>query len=479
MKVLVGGINQEANSFSAGTVSYAQFTRYYSQDLIDHLPQTELFSEAGIEVVPAVFATIMPSRPMEKAEFDLYLEDFFRQIPEDIQLDGIYLKLHGSMHVFSLGSGELELVRQLKMRFGKDIPIFGSFDFHGNITAELAREFHYITAYKTAPHIDEVETGCRAVHAMIDCLKQKRIPSCRYVNLPMAYPGELVMTDYEPCVRILRSVQALVDGEQVLEAAWFCGFIWSESEHVSMSLVVSAFSFDPELETKIKDTARSIWQQREDFQYAVPALPPEEAVAYAFDRSRLVSPVFLSDCGDNVTAGCPGDSAFMAEKLLEHGVQNTLLAGLTDASAVEHCCQAEPGSVITLSLGAGLDPENYKTKVTGVVVRTGLLAPNRTPGPVPYAILRVSGVDMLINAVRYEYTECKHFLDAGIDLSDYRLVCIKLGYLYPELGELAAESVLALTEGAANQNFAAIPFRCKRPPIFPAQLDFEPAFDLC
>ena len=68
MKVLVGGIHQEANTFSGVRMVYNDFRRYHGAELLDCLTQCRLFKEAGYEVIPAVFATTIPSAPLDRTE---------------------------------------------------------------------------------------------------------------------------------------------------------------------------------------------------------------------------------------------------------------------------------------------------------------------------------------------------------------------------------------------------------------------------
>ena len=467
MKVLVGGINQEANTFSPVVVTYKQFQRYYGEDMKKHLVQCELFTKENIEVIPAVYATIMPSAALEAEEFHLFIEDFFASYNSAEKIDAVYLCMHGGMYVNDIGSGELYFIEKLREKYGSKIPVFASFDFHGNMSQKLAKQLNYATAYRTAPHVDEEETGRRAVRALIKCLKENQLPICKCIKIPMAYPGEMVITEDYPCNVLIPALEKIAEDGLALDVSLFCGFIWSDSEQISMGVTVSAVEFPEELDRRVLAQIKRIWELREAFRYSVEALQPEDAVEEAVRIAKEKNLVFLSDSGDNVTAGASGDNAYMASLLVRSNAEKTIVTGLADKAAVGACRNHRAGERFDLQLGGSLDAESFRWKVTVKLLRTGELIPNRTQGTVKYALIKVKDVEILINEERYEFTELKHFLSAGISLMNYRLICIKLGYLYPELQKIANEAIIALSPGSADQILERIPYKRNKERLFP------------
>ena len=67
------------------------------------------------------------------------------------------------------------------------------------------------------------------------------------------------------------------------------------------------------------------------------------------------SPVFVSDSGDNTTAGAAGDSTELLGYLLEQPAP-CLAAGITDRPFVEAFWDCPAGTALTASLGGTLDP---------------------------------------------------------------------------------------------------------------------------
>lgn len=482
MNVLVGGIHQEANTFSGVKTVYTDFRRYHGRELFDCLPWCRLFGEAGIGIIPAVFATTIPSAPLTKEEFDKFIADFFRALEGSAVPDAIYLSLHGAMYIRGVGSGELYFIKKLRQRYGGQIPIFASFDFHGNMFPALAAELNYATAYKTAPHVDEAATGERGVRALIACMKAGRYPKVRCLQLPMTFPGEMVITAESPSREILAHVKTLVTEQTILEASWFCGFIWSDAEEIFMSVAVSAFEFSPGLEERLRQTAAYIWSRRRNFGFSVPALEVPEALSMALAKSGRQNKIFLSDSGDNVTAGASGDNAYMAEAILayvkKHPIyadRRILVTGIADPAAVARCMAAEPGETFSLGIGGSLDRTSKRMEGTFTLIRKGRIPASPASPKMGYAMVRQGNVDILLNELRFAYTEIQHFRNVKALPEEYHVICIKLGYLYAQLAEIANGAILAFSPGNASLKPQLIPYSGGRKDFYPLA---EVAFDI-
>ena len=61
------------------------------------------------------------------------------------------------------------------------------------------------------------------------------------------------------------------------------------------------------------------------------------------------------------------------------------------------------------------------------------------------AVLRVGGVDILLTEQRYSVISRKRINDTGLCYDDYRIIAVKLGYLFPDLAAQKPCSILAIT----------------------------------
>lgn len=479
-KILVGGILQETNTYSPLKETYDSFQRYRGEALLDylHTSPARLIEEAGHTAVPAVYASIIPSGPLEAPEFERFLEDFLSYCTDDI--DGIWLSMHGAMTVLGIGSAEAYLLKRLRERYGERMPIFGSFDFHGNMNRELVSRINYITGYYTAPHVDIYETGCRAVRALIECVEGKPLPHSRYIPIPMVMPGELVITEDWPTSYIQEKLRALERETGIEALSLFCGFAWSDCPRNRMAITVSGSRMDAATLEKVKALASELWALRDKFSYGeAKALEPLEAVEFA--ASSSLPKVMLSDTGDNITAGCAGDQAVLAGLMIDAGLQNALVAGLADRPAVEACFAHETGQTLTLTVGGTIDPEHSaRISVTGTLIHKRTFDAEELSTPLRAAVLRVGGVDLMLTDQRYSVISRKRIDDTGLRYDDYRIIAVKLGYLFPDFAAQKPCSILALTPGNAYQDTARIaytdgPERYYPRDDFPFRPEFDPA----
>ena len=477
-KILVGGILQETNTFSPLKETYAAFQQYRGEDLLNyiHTSPARLIEQAGHCVVPAVYASIIPSGLLTAQEFERFIADFLSYCTDDI--DAIWLSLHGAMTVSDIGSGEAYLVKRLRERYGDDIPIFGSFDFHGNMCRELVSQMNYITAYRTAPHRDIYETGVRAVRALLECLDTGRRPHCRFIPIPMVMPGEIVITDDEPTSGFLSRLKRLEQETGILDLSLFCGFAWSDCPRNRMSLTVSDDRMDAKALEKVLALAGDIWAARKTFGYGE-AIAAEPAEAAALAASMDAPKILLSDTGDNITAGCAGDSALLTQEMIHHGLRSALVAGLADRPAVDKCFTLDPGDAAALSIGGTIDPENSRRiDVTGTLLLKKEFIAEELTEPLRVAVIRVGGVDIMLCDQRYSVISRKRINDTGLNYDDYRIVAVKLGYLFPDLAETRPVSILALTPGNAYQKTGEIPYTNAPEEFYPREdFQFIPAFE--
>jgi microcystin degradation protein MlrC len=206
--------------------------------------------------------------------------------------------------------------------------------------------------------------------------------------------------------------------------------------------------------------ATAVWAQRDAFGPETPTLTVDAAISAA-----LAAPdpgIFLSDAGDNVTAGGVGDNAYVLERLLAAHVPDAVVAGLADAPAVAACARVGLGGAVTTSLGGSLDPQRSSSvTVTGTVVH---LDPADRP---TLAVLRVAGVEIVVTADRRSFTTRASFLPSGIDPARRKIVVVKLGYLFPELREIASQAFMLLSPGCTDLRLTALPFQRLRRPIAP------------
>jgi microcystin degradation protein MlrC len=217
--------------------------------------------------------------------------------------------------------------------------------------------------------------------------------------------------------------------------------------------------------------AQQYWDARSEFQFGTETCTVDECVRRAIAANT--QPAILADSGDNPTGGGNGDQATVLESLLRHKAQNVVFAGIADRPATEACYKAGVGARIPLSIGGTLDPEGSRPVKVEAVIKSLLAETNPARRE---AVVETEGVTLVLAAYRRPYHDIKDFTRFELDPKAFKIIVVKSGYLSPELAPLANPSLMALSDGAINQDIVHLPANRYRRPSYPfvEDLSFTP-----
>jgi len=472
MKILVASIGHESNTFSPLPTRWADFTVRRGDALLDTAALgdnalagiVDTLRGAGVELVPAIHAAALPGGLVQRDAYDRLRAGLLERAAE---AQGACIFLHGAMVAEGVETADASLVCALREALGPGAPIAVAMDMHGNVTADWVRCADAIRAYHTAPHVDQSATGAAAARMMLRMLREGLRPSIGFVKLPLMYPGEFARTDSEPMGSIMRLVAEIEALPGVLSASLIKTHSWSDVYDKGISAVVVAEGAAL-AQAQAARLAAAFWERRYDFPKSVEAYPPDEAIAVALGAAG--QPVFLSDSGDNPTAGGTSDVPALLGRLLARRAPSALVCGFWDAEAVRACHAAGVGAMVQTTLGGKVDRANgAPLPVTGTVRR--LAEGDFYRGGSRLAVLRVSGVDVLLSEERIAVTDPAQLRRLGLEPLEYKIVVMKQGYLFPEFEALSVRSILALSPGATHCDLTQLPFRRVRRPIYPLDAD--------
>lgn len=464
MKIAAGGIAIECATFSPLLSELSDFLVLRGAELYARYPFVSAIDE--IEFLPLLQAHAVPGGVTRRSVYDALKSEFLAGLAANAPWDGVYLDMHGAMAVEGIDDAEADFIAALRALVGPDCLISASYDLHGNLSAAIMGQLDLITAYRTAPHEDALETRERALRLLMRCLQVGRRPHKAFVRIPLLLSGERTMTLIEPGRSVYAHIPRLIDGEAVLDASLLVGFTWADQTRSQAAAVALGWDEDATW-SAARSLAEAYWAARHDFDFGVPTGSVDHCISMALAADE--STVFLSDSGDNITAGAAGDCPFMLERLLAHEVPRTLFAGIADADAVAACFEAGPGAQLRLSLGGKLDPVHAQPlAVSGVVQRL-----HESPDSGRQVILAVDHVDVILSERRIAFTALAQFSQLGIDPLAYKIVCLKLGYLFPDFQRIAPLAIMALSPGAVNALPESLPFHKLNRPIYPFDRDMR------
>lgn len=468
-RIGIGGIAIESSTFSPLVSTLADFTILRGAEMGERYPFMPGWSFRGrgeIAWLPCLHARAIPGGPVERAAYAQMKAELLDRVRAALPLDGFYLDIHGAMSVVGMEDAEADLAAAIRELVGADCLIAAGMDLHGNVSARLVELVDIFTAYRLAPHDDVLLTREKACALLLECLDREIRPLRAWVRIPVILPGERTSTLVEPGKSIYASLQESDPVPGILDASLWVGYVWADEPRSSATVVVTGT--DPgNVRREAEKIARRYWDARHAFDFVAPAGSADWCIAHAIAHpgDRIV----ISDSGDNPTAGGAGDTPTVIGRLLAHapfahGALSAIYASIPDPAAAEACFAAGLGQEVEVWLGGKLDPIHaHPLLVRGTV---SALQPDDPIGG-PIAVLRVGGVQIIITSRRKPYHYIADFTSLGIDPMAHKLIVVKIGYLVPELRQIAQFALLALTPGAVNQDIPALIYRRVVRPIFP------------
>jgi len=460
MKIIVASFQCESNSKAKLHPGIEDFEYFKGEDIFKKLVVKDIFEKNGFEVVPAVYAVALPSATVTQ---DVYFH-FEKQIMETVNAnpdaEGVYIWFHGSMEVDGIGSGELYLLKEIRKVVSKDCIIAMSMDAHANITDELGEYANITAGFKTVPHIDQVDSQERAANALVKALKEKQKPYLYVQRVPFLLKNDTLLTGEEPLKSLIALTREYEKEEDVYSANLFLGHCWIDAPNTSASTVVCAKTKE-KAEKVAKDLANKLWATRFDYKFKIEAELPEECIdrAIAGKEKRI----FITDSGDNTTAGAEGDRTEILELFLKKApAKKTCVAGITDYDIVNDFWNCKDGEEVFL--------EKFGVKAI-VKVHGEILG--WTKEIIGRSLtFTIGNVDAIFTELRSAFIEIGNFEKANVDLLGYEIVVVKLGYLFTELKPYADRELFALSDGASCVELKRLNLQRIVRPMFPLD-DFE------
>ena len=209
MRIAIAEFKQETNSFVPFTTTVKTFEEQYlhrGADMLTAFGDARLeipgaldaIREAGAVAVPLLATMAMASGTVERASFEILMNEIVERLKAAGPVDGVFLALHGAMIIEDEPDAESEIVRRVREVLGPGTPITVSLDLHGHITAAMLQPDVAYIGYREFPHIDMYETGCRATRLLIDWINGKVKPVMALSKRHMVFSPDSARTTAAP-----------------------------------------------------------------------------------------------------------------------------------------------------------------------------------------------------------------------------------------------------------------------------------------
>lgn len=483
-RIGIAGIGIESSTFSAHTSGWEAFGIRRGPEVIERYSFLAPGSELGdaAEWVGLVQARSLPGGAVDPAVYAALKAEILDLVEQHGPFDGFFFDIHGAMSVVGMTDAEGDLAAALRAALGPDTLITTGMDLHGNVSAELSKALDLLTCYRMAPHEDAMNTKHRCLRNLLARLRgpggadpEERRPWHAWVNIPVLLPGEKTSTRIEPAKSLYAKVPRIEALDGVLDAAIWIGYAWADEPRCQATVVVTGD--DPELiEAEAAALAKDFWAARHDFEFVTTALPWEQCIDRALEYpAGQPRPFVISDSGDNPTAGGTGDVTWTLRELLADDrlsgpeAPTVIHASVFDPDAVAAAVSAGVGASVDLQVGGRVDATAPPAQLRGEVF--SIATDDPTAGTV--VVIRAGGVHAIVTERRKPYHHVHDFTDLDLDPHTADVVVVKIGYLQPELYDLAGDWLLALTPGGVDQDIDRLEYTNLTRPMFPFDADMD------
>ncbi|WP_303922684.1 M81 family metallopeptidase [Draconibacterium sediminis] len=474
-RVAIAGLAIESSTFSPAQSGIEAFHARRGDEIFSYYPFMDdtATTRQRAEWFPTLRGHALPGGIVTREAYETLVGETLDRLKENMPYDGLFFDIHGAMSVVGLDDPEGDFIERIRKIIGDDVLISTSMDLHGNVTERLAHYSDMITCYRMAPHEDAIESKKRALTNLLDRL-ESGLGKPKYkawIPVPILLPGEKTSTRIEPGKSLYAKVAPAAAREGVIDAAIWVGYAWADEPR--NRAVVMAYGDDEEAVTKsAEELAQAFWDVREQFEFVAPVASLDECLdrAIAFKEK----PFIISDMGDNPTAGGAGDVTWTLNEILnrkefkkENG-PSLIYASIPGPDLVAKAVEAGIGETVTGMVGALVDD-----RYCGPLELTGRVEAIKEGDR--YAetevVINVGSVDIIVTKKRKPYHHETDFTDLSLYPREADIVVVKIGYLVPELYNMRAGWLMALTPGGVDQELERLGYKRIHRPMFPLDKD--------
>ncbi len=477
------GIGIECSTFSPAQTSLDMFRPKYGDAIIASYPffqeDTTLLSRA--EWLPLMLAWTTPGGIVTREAYDSLVNRSLTLLRENMPYDALFLDIHGAMSVVGLEDPEGDYILKIREVIGNDVMISTSMDPHGCVSHRLAENTDLITAYRMSPHEDRYISRHRAINNLLERL-ENNLGKPRYkawVKVPILLPGEKTSTRVEPGKSLYAAIEPIEMMDGVVDAAIWMSYPWAD-EARNHGVVMVVGDNKEQVGSGARQLAEHFWSIRNDFEFVAPTATLEEVLEHALKSEK--KPYFISDMGDNPTAGGAGDVTWTLEKLLAReefknpNGKRLIYASIPGPEVVQMAKEVGVGGTVDGAAGAMVDNRYAPPlRINGVVEKIV------EDGKNDVVVVRMGSMQIIVTETRKPYHYEKDFDVLGLQPRDADIIVVKLGYLTEELYEMRGDWMMAHTRGGVDQELEKLPYKNLQRPIFPLDPDMaapslEPVF---
>ncbi|MGB5665548.1 MAG: M81 family metallopeptidase [Maribacter sp.] len=476
-RIAIAGLAIESSTFSPAVTDEDDFHARVADDVFSFYPflSPDSLNRKRADWIPTLRAHALPGGTVTREAYESLVTKTLKMLKENGPYDGLFFDIHGAMSVVGLHDPEGDFIIRIREMIGAETLISTSMDLHGNVSERLAHNTDLITCYRMAPHEDALESKKRAVVNLLDRLESgKGKPAYKaWIPIPILLPGEKTSTRIEPGKSLYAKVGPVTEEEGIIDAAIWIGYAWADEPRNHAVVMVTGDDKD-KVSYAAEYLANSFWEVRDEFEFVAPVATLEESIDMALASDK--HPFMISDMGDNPTAGGAGDVTWTLTEILARpefksaNGPSLIYASIPGPEFVEKAIEIGVGGKISVKAGAAIDHRfAHPIQLTGTIeaIEYGDVHAETE------VVVKMGSAHIIVTKKRKPYHKEIDFTRLGLNPREADIVVVKIGYLVPELYDMRADWIMAMTPGGVDQDLERLGYMRINRPMFPLDKDMK------
>ncbi len=469
-RILLAGLFHETHTFLDGLTALADFQIRRGDGMLackgDASPLggvLELAAEFGWHIIPTADYRAQPSATVADDVIQRFWNDL-APAATTASYDAIYLVLHGAMTSQSILDVEGHILRRL--RAITDVPIFGVFDLHANVSPQMAALADCLIAYRENPHTDAREAALIAARLLNRCLTTGQRPHMQLQQPGIIWPPTGTGTANDPMLSLEVMARQF---EHANESLWaisiVAGFSFADTPDTGVSfLACTTTTADAQL--------AALSKRAHEFTHLSQITDPSAEDVLAKLHPLPSGLTVLVEPSDNIGGGAPGDCTGLLRALMHHDLQNAAL------------CICDPESVRDLQTGkrhlhlggkgSRLDAGPVELEVELIALNDGRFELEDKNSHLASmcgdafdmgrcAVVKHGGLTILITSVKTPPFDLGQWHSQGIAVENLSLVVVKAAVAHRRAYDKIATRMLWVdTPGPCSSHLKTLPYKHAR-----------------
>jgi microcystin degradation protein MlrC len=477
VKIFVGGIRTETNTFVSRKTSEADFRAG------DISPATRPHVDRGLHpgyvgimqaaaaarcyAARGIVAYAVPGGPVEQPVYEALKTELLDDLRRAMPVDMVLLDLHGAMVAEDTIDCEGDILEDVRLIVGSEVIVGALLDPHAVLTRKMLAAADLLHAYKEYPHTDVIERAEELFDICAGMADSGRRPIATIADCGLigGFP-----TVAQPMAGFVDWMKEAEGRQGIHSVSLIQSFPWCDHPDAGAKLLV--YTDDPYAGyITAKEGADRF---RAMFEAAVMhALEPDEAACIV--RENHERRYLIADVSDNPGGGASGDATHVLRALVAHGVDGIGLGILYDPESLEAAWELGIGTEGHFALGGkhssfSGDPIIVTGRVAALADDDGVGARGAVGGPSsgPLALIETHFGSVIVGRERRQALSPSFFTAVGADPRKLRCIVLKSSAHFRAAFADFEHTILEVgSPTAMNTDLAELPFVRIRRPLWP------------